>query len=34
MRDVRTGVHYNIRSVVPTDDRQFLEITAESGVTI
>ena len=32
MRDARTGTKYNIRSVVPTDDRQFIEITAESGV--
>lgn len=34
MKDLRTGVRYNIRSVVSTDDRQFLEVTAESGVTI
>ncbi len=32
MRDARTGTKYNIRSVVTTDDRQFMEITAESGV--
>ncbi|MBB5702143.1 hypothetical protein FHS76_002018 [Ochrobactrum daejeonense] len=34
MRDTRTGTKYNIRAVVPTDDRKFLEVTAESGVTI
>lgn len=32
MRDARTGTVYNIRAVVPTEDRQFIEITAESGV--
>lgn len=33
MRDVRTGVIYNIRTIpVPSDDRRWLEITAESGV--
>ncbi|WP_074939767.1 phage head completion protein [Roseovarius indicus] len=32
MRDVRRGTTYNIRTVVPSDDRRFLEITAESGV--
>lgn len=34
MRDARTGTAYNIRAVVPTDDRQFIEITAESGVAV
>lgn len=34
MRDVRTGTVYNIRAVVPTEDRQFIEITAESGVAV
>ncbi len=32
MKDARTGVLYNIRAVVPTENRQFIEITAESGV--
>lgn len=26
------GVPYNIRAIIPTDDRAFYEITAESGV--
>lgn len=34
MRDARTGDIYNIRAIVPTDDRQFLEITAEKGVAV
>lgn len=34
MRDMRTGAIYNVRTVVPTVDRQFIEITAESGVAI
>ncbi len=34
MRDTRTGTKFNIRAIVPSDDRKFLEITAESGVTI
>lgn len=34
MRDVRTGDVYNIRAIVPTSDRQFLEITAERGVAV
>ena len=32
MRDLRTSKVYNIRSIVRTDDRQWLEITAETGV--
>lgn len=33
--DARTGAVMNIRSgPVPTDDRQFLEFTAESGVAV
>lgn len=32
MRDARTGAVYNLRSIVPTDDRMYLELTAESGV--
>ena len=33
MKDARTGTEYQIRAVVPSEDRQFIEITAESGVT-
>lgn len=29
-----SGVEYNIRAIVPTDDRAFYEITAESGVAV
>lgn len=32
IRDLRTGVQYNIRSIVRSDDRRSYEITAESGV--
>lgn len=32
LRDLRRSVTYNIRSIVPTEDRAWLEITAESGV--
>lgn len=32
MRDTRSGMVYNIRSIVRSDNRQFLELTAESGV--
>jgi SPP1 family predicted phage head-tail adaptor len=32
MRDARSGVVYNVRSIVQTENRQFLELTAESGV--
>jgi head-tail adaptor len=32
MRDARAGTVYNVRSIVETDNRQFLELTAESGV--
>lgn len=34
MRDLRRGVTYNIRSVVPTTDRRMVEVTAESGVAV
>lgn len=34
MRDLRTGEVYNIRAIVPTDDRKFLELTVESGVEV
>uniref|UniRef100_A4WTD5 Phage head-tail adaptor, putative n=1 Tax=Cereibacter sphaeroides (strain ATCC 17025 / ATH 2.4.3) TaxID=349102 RepID=A4WTD5_CERS5 len=34
MRDNRTGETYNIRAIVPTEDRRWLEITAESGVAV
>lgn len=30
MRDTRTGTRYNIKAIVPTDDRKFLEVTAQS----
>ena len=32
MKDTRAGTLYNIRSIVPSDDRRYNEITAESGV--
>lgn len=32
MQDARTGTKYQIRSIAPSEDRQFIEITAESGV--
>ena len=32
MRDVRTGEVYNVRSVIPSDDRHCLEVTAQRGV--
>lgn len=32
MRDERAGTIYNIRSIVPSDDRRWIELTAESGV--
>ena len=34
MRDVGLGVAYNIRAIVPSGDRKWLEITAEGGVAI
>lgn len=34
MRDVRRGDIYNIRSIVPTDDRKWLELTCERGVAV
>ena len=34
MRDVRTGVEYNIRSVEPTEDRAWLQMLCESGVAV
>lgn len=33
MRDTRTSVEYAIRDITPSDDRQFVEILVESGVT-
>lgn len=33
MRDTRRGITYNVRSVVPTDDRRFLELTCETAPT-
>lgn len=32
MRDARNGTVYNIRAIAPSDDRRWVEITAESGV--
>ena len=32
MRDVRRGETYNVRSIVPSDDRRWLELTVEKGV--
>lgn len=32
MRDVRRGDTYNIRSIVPTEDRAYFELTCEKGV--
>lgn len=32
MRDTARSVAYNVRSIVPTDDRRFYELTCESGV--
>lgn len=34
LKDARRGTVYNIRTIVPTDDRAWLEITAESGVAV
>lgn len=34
MRDLRSGVIYNVRSIVPTDDRARLELLCESGVAV
>lgn len=32
MRDVRTSTVYAVKSTIPSDDRQWLHITVESGV--
>ena len=32
MRDVRTGVAYNIRSIAATTDRKWLDLVVQSGV--
>lgn len=34
MRDLRSGAIYNVRSIVPTDDRAMLELLCESGVAV
>jgi len=34
MTDERTGEVYNIRSIVQTDDRLWLELTCERGVAV
>lgn len=33
-RDTRRSEVYNVRSVIPTEDRRWLDITAESGVAV
>jgi head-tail adaptor len=33
-RDANTGEVFNLRAIVPTDDRAYFEITAESGVAV
>lgn len=33
-RDARSGAIFNIRGIVPSDNRAFLEITVESGVAV
>ena len=32
VKDARRGTIFNVRAIVPTEDRAWLEITAESGV--
>lgn len=32
VRNVRTGVEYNIRDITPTDNRQWLDFLCQSGV--
>lgn len=32
VRDVRRGDTYNVRAIVPTEDRAYLELTCEKGV--
>ena len=34
LTDQKTGTLYNIRSIIPTDDGRWLELTCESGVAI
>ena len=34
MRDTRRGDEYNIRSIVPSDNRLYLELMCERGVAI
>lgn len=34
IRDALSGAVYNVRSIVPTDDRRWYDITAESGVAV
>jgi SPP1 family predicted phage head-tail adaptor len=34
MRDLLRGGTYNIRAIVPTQDRAFLELTCETGVAV
>ncbi|MGV1870891.1 head-tail adaptor protein [Agrobacterium rosae] len=32
VRDVRSGIEYNIRDITPTDDRHWLDFLCQSGV--
>lgn len=32
MRDVRRGTVYAVRTIIPSDDRRWFELTVESGV--
>jgi SPP1 family predicted phage head-tail adaptor len=32
LRDAREGTIWNVRAVIPSDDRAFIELTCESGV--
>lgn len=34
MRDVRSGEDYNLRSIIPSDDGAWLDLTVESGVAV
>ena len=34
VRDTRRGSVFNIRSIIPSDDRAFLDMTCETGVAV
>lgn len=34
MRDLRSGIVYNVRTAIPSDDRHWIELTCESGVAV